>query len=98
MLQLSTAHARSAILPAPATSHRRKVRAVRPALIDLRFKGDAWVVDQQNGTVSVCLGDYQLLQVLVTPFDVPALNRALAQVRLGQARRQYERRRCVVGE
>ena len=81
-------------MPAATPARRRTVKAVRPALIDLRFKGDPWVVDNRNGTVSVCLGDYRLLSVAVSPLDVPALNRTLAQVRLGQARRQYERRRC----
>jgi hypothetical protein len=65
---------------------------VRPALIDLRFKGDPWVVDNGDGTASVCLGHYQLLRVEVSPLDLPALNRAFGQVRFGQARREYERR------
>ena len=56
--------------PAPG---RKQVRAVRPALSDLRFKGDAWVVDNGDGTASVCLGDYQLGRVQLSPLDLPTL-------------------------
>jgi hypothetical protein len=66
------------------------IRASRPSLIDLRFKGDPWVVDN-GSTASLCLGDYPMAQIAASPFDVPTLNRALAQVRLGQARRNYLR-------
>jgi hypothetical protein len=71
---------------------RRTVKAVRPSLIDLRFKGDPWVVDNQDGTAALCLGDYRVLRIDVSPFDVPGLNRTLAQLRLGQARRQMGQR------
>jgi hypothetical protein len=71
-------------------SRRVVIRASRPSLIDLRFKGDPWVVDN-GATASVCLGDYPMTQIAASPFDVPTLNRALAQVRLGQARRNYMR-------
>jgi hypothetical protein len=66
-----------------------RVRAVRPALTDLRFKGDPWVVDHQDGTASLCLGDYALVRIGVLPIDVPSLNRTLHQVRLGQTRREF---------
>ncbi len=69
------------------------IRASRPSLIDLRFKGDPWVVDN-GSTASVCLGDYPMAQIAACSFDVPTLNRALAQVRLGQARRNYLRPRA----
>ena len=72
----------------PRTSRRTTIRASRPALSDLRFKGDACVT-----AAAVCLGDYQLTQVDSTPLDVPALNRAFLQVRLGQARRNHAQRR-----
>jgi hypothetical protein len=77
------------------TLPRRSVRAVRPSLIDLRFKGDPWVVDNQDGTASLCLGAYSALHIAVSPLDLPALNRALSQVRQGQARRLCEQRRTV---
>lgn len=72
----------------PPGTRRVRLKASRPSLIDLRFRGDAWVV--ANGTrASVCLGDYSLSQLSVSPIDVPSLNRVLAQLRLGQARRNY---------
>jgi hypothetical protein len=67
------------------------MRASRPALHDLRFKGDACVV-QERGDTAVCLGDYRLTTLDATPLDVPAMNRAFLQVRLGQARRLATRR------
>jgi len=73
----------------PARGLAVRVRAVRPALTDLRFKGDAWVVDHADGTASVCLGDYALVRIGVLPLDVPSLNRTLHQVRLGQTRREF---------
>jgi len=67
------------------------IKATRPALTDMRFKGDAWIV-RDGGVAAVCLGDYALGQVQSTSLDVPSLNRALSQVRLGQARRNHVRR------
>ncbi len=92
MPQLCAAHVSASLVP------RKKchtVRAVRPALTDLRFKGDPCVVDNRDGTVSVCLGDYQLVRIFASPFDVASLNSTLAQVRLGQARRLHEQRRVA---
>jgi hypothetical protein len=60
-------------------------------MIDLRFKGDPWVV-ADGILAAVCLGDYPMAHVAASPFDLPSLNRALQQVRLGQARRNYHRR------
>lgn len=75
--------------PAP---RRVTIRATRPALVDLRFTGDACVIG--DGDVAlVCLGDYRMSQLAVTPFDVPSLNNTFWQVRLGQARRNQARRR-----
>ncbi|MFO0877486.1 MAG: hypothetical protein U0840_08940 [Gemmataceae bacterium] len=74
-----------------STSRRRSIKASRPALIDLRFKGDAWVV-ARGDRASVCLGDYPLTTLDVSTFDLPSLNRVLAQVRTGQARRNYVRK------
>jgi len=60
-------------------------------LIDLRFKGDAWV-ELRGNKAAVCLGDYPLGQLAASPLDLPSLNRTLFQVRMGQARRNYLRR------
>jgi hypothetical protein len=76
------------------TDHRCRrviIRASRPSLIDLRFKGDPWVVDH-GAIAAVCLGDYPMTHLAASPFDLPTLNRTLQQVRFGQARRNYLQR------
>jgi hypothetical protein len=79
-------------LPAmPPNPQNRVIRACRPSLVDLRFKGDPWVVAREN-QAAVCLGDFPMGHVNVSPLDVPSLNRFLMQVRLGQARRNLGRR------
>jgi hypothetical protein len=74
------------------TPRRVRARATRPALVDLRFTGDACVVGDGD-TAAVCLGDYRLSQLAVTPLDLPSLNSTFWQVRLGQARLNQARRR-----
>jgi hypothetical protein len=81
----------AAPVPPPAT-RRITIRACRPSFIDLRFKGDPWVVRKEQQAAVVCLGDFTMGQVTVSPLDVPSLNRALLQVRFGQARRNYSLR------
>jgi hypothetical protein len=81
----------------PPASLRVRIRACRPSLLDLRFKGDPWVVGDDR-RAAVCLGDYSLSQVRVSPLDLPSLNRTLLQVRLGQARRNLGRRLVRVGD
>ncbi|MFO0925498.1 MAG: hypothetical protein U0736_00445 [Gemmataceae bacterium] len=75
-------------LTRPAAPYRRVVKASRPAIVDLRFKGDMWVVACEH-TATVRLGDFAMGELSVCPFDLPALNHLLFQVRLGQARHQY---------
>jgi hypothetical protein len=74
-----------------AASGRRRIKATRPALIDLRFTGDAWLV-QRGSYAAVCLGDTVLGQISLLSLDLPSLNRLLGQVRMGQARKNYMRR------
>jgi hypothetical protein len=78
--------------PSPPRTRRITIRACRPSLIDLRFKGDPWVVRKEQEAAVVCLGDFSMGQVTVSALDVPSLNRALLQVRYGQARRNYAMR------
>jgi hypothetical protein len=81
--------------PRPTRSPKKarvSVRATRPAVVDLRFREDAWVVAGE-GRATVRLGDYQLGGLAVTSLDVPALNRVFSEVRVGQARRQVAERR-----
>jgi hypothetical protein len=70
---------------------RVAVRSTRPAIVDLRFREDPWVVAGERHA-SVCLGDYRLSGVAITSLDVPALNRLFLEVRVGQARRQMAER------
>jgi hypothetical protein len=85
-----------AMTPSPSeqASAPRKVvvRATRPALTDLGSRGDAWLVGE-GAVAAVCRGDRRLGQLAVTPLDLPSLNRALWQVRLGQARRNLSSRK-----
>jgi hypothetical protein len=85
-------------LATPTTSHPREparrratLKTTRPALVDLRFKGDAWVVERDT-LAAVCIGDFALGLVAAGPFDLATLNHIFAQVRTGQARRNYMRR------
>jgi len=57
-----------------------KLRSVRPSLLDPRFTGDAWIVDQGDGLLALQLGDYRLTEFLGLPLDVPSLNERLHQV------------------
>jgi hypothetical protein len=71
------------------------VRGIRPSLLDLRFTGDAWVVDRHDGRVSVCLDNYPLTDIQTLPFDVPSLNRLFLGLRQGQMRcRMYRQLRA----
>lgn len=84
--------------PESSQSPQKLVRAVRPALVDLRFRGDPGVLAQEEGQAGLYLGRYCLLNIAVSPFDVPVLNRALLQLRLGQARRQLNLQRRKLSE
>lgn len=78
----------SLIAPKPPLS----LRSVRPSLLDLRFTGDPWVVDHEDGTASVRLDDYGLARIQAMPFDLPSLNQLWSQLRLWQTRRRYYQR------
>ena len=74
------------------TNCQRLWRSVRPSLLDLRFNGDAWVAEDEDGDVSLCLGGYCLVRLEVLPFDVPYLNRTLLDLRHARARADAARR------
>ena len=67
------------------------LRSVRPSVLDLRFTGDPWVVDQQDGTATVRLDNYRLARIESLSFDVPSLNRLFLQLRQCQMRRRLYR-------
>ncbi len=84
----------ASVISAPlrcSSSQLHRCRTYRPAVIDLRFKGDAWVVSRDTDA-AVCLGDFSLTQVTACSVDLPTLNRVFSQIRMSQARRNYLRR------
>ena len=66
-------------------------RSVRPSLLDLRFTGDPWVVEHEDGTASVRFDDYHLARLQTVPLDLPSLNQLLLQLRQWQTRRRFFR-------
>lgn len=81
----------TATVTRPAKKSRVTVRATRPSIVDLRFREDAWVVEDED-RACVCLGNYSFGGLSVTCFDMPALNSLFGTVRVGQARRQLTKR------
>jgi hypothetical protein len=57
--------------------------ARRPTVTDLRFRGDAWVEDQSDGTFCLCVGNYALAALPGLPFDLPHLNQVFNRLRQG---------------
>src|SRR5579884_1173337 len=77
----------SNLVPTTSVGISRPRSMVRPSLLDLRFTGDPWLVDDENGLAAVCLDDYKLAQVCLLSLDVPAVNRLFLGMR--QARSRY---------
>jgi hypothetical protein len=57
------------------------LRMVRPSVLDIRFTGDPWVVDRNDGTFTICLGDTCLAGVRGVTFDLPSFNQVLDRIR-----------------
>jgi hypothetical protein len=53
------------------------MRAARPAILDLRLRGDPWVALERGGRARVYFGGVLLTSCNATAFDVPALNSQL---------------------
>jgi hypothetical protein len=53
----------------------------RPTVTDLRFRGDAWVEDACDGTLSLYLGNYPLAALRGLAFDLPHLNQVVDRLR-----------------
>ncbi|MGL4551759.1 MAG: hypothetical protein ACRC33_11270 [Gemmataceae bacterium] len=73
------------------TMRRIALRATRPALNDLRFRGEADVTAEGDGA-TVCIGTYELTRVACTPLDIASLSRTFSDIRTGQARRNIARK------
>src|SRR6266513_5527891 len=67
---------------------KKLMRMVRPSLIDPRFTGDPWIVDEQNGTFALCLGNYCLVGIQGVPIDLPSFNQAFDRLRNRRPRRR----------
>lgn len=78
--------------PEKRTIARITIKATRPALNDLRFRGEA-DVRPEGDRAAVCLGNYQLTHVDCTPLDFATLTRTFNDIRTGQARRNQARRK-----
>jgi hypothetical protein len=51
--------------------------------MDRRFRGDPWVEDRHDGTLSLCLGNYSLAELQALALDLPHLNQLLDRLRQG---------------
>jgi len=63
-----------------ATSLEFKIRSVRPSLVDWRFTGDAWIENGGNGSLALCLGDYEMTHIVALALDLPSMNQILQNI------------------
>ena len=84
--EMTASHQRNPLLSPP--SRQKKLRMVRPSLIDPRFTGDPWIVDGQNGTFTLCLGDYCLAGIQGVTIDLPSFNQVFERLRHRRLRRR----------
>jgi len=67
-------------------------RSIRPSLLDLRFSGDAWVVQPRDGLLVLCLGDSPLARIEALSLDQPSLNSLVDRARHRRPRYRLSRR------
>jgi hypothetical protein len=65
-----------------------RLRTTRPSLFDLRFNGDAWIVDHGDDGFALCLGDYRLASISGLALDLPSLNQLYDRARHRRPRRR----------
>jgi hypothetical protein len=72
-------------IPGSRSRRRHEVtvtfRSIRPSLLDLRFSGDAWVVQPRDGLLVLCLGDSPLARISGLALDQTSLNMMVDRVR-----------------
>jgi hypothetical protein len=68
-------------------------RCLRPSLGDSRFKGDAWIADEGDGTLAMRLGNYCLAEIAGLALDVPTLNQLFDKLRRRHDQHQGRRPR-----
>jgi hypothetical protein len=66
---------------------------VRPSLVDLRFSGDAWVLDHGGELLTLFLGESPLVGIRGSALDLPSLNQLLDRARHARPRRYLCRRK-----
>lgn len=64
------------------------IRPVRPSLLDLRLKGDPWILGHPNQTAGVYFDGSAVHSVAALALDVPALNAQLFAMRHRLPRRR----------
>jgi hypothetical protein len=68
------------------------LRSIRPSLLDLRFSGDAWVVQPKDGQLVLCLGGSPLARISGLSLDQASLNTLVNQARHRRPRWRMGRR------
>jgi hypothetical protein len=58
-----------------------RVRTIRPSFLDLRFSGDAWVLEHDEDVLALCLGGSHLAGIRGSALDLPSLNHLLDRAR-----------------
>jgi hypothetical protein len=57
------------------------LRLIRPSVLDLRLAGDWWMVDRGGERLGLYFNNWQLTGLRGLPFDLPALNHLIDQLR-----------------
>jgi hypothetical protein len=64
------------------------VPSVRPSVLNLRLPGDVWVVEGEDETLAVCLGDWDIARIGGLALDVPSFNHLIERCRHRRPRRR----------
>src|SRR5262249_5015121 len=77
--ETTASHQRPACLRPPP--RKKQLRMVRPSLIDPRFTGDPWIVEGEDGSFALYLGDYCLAGIHGLTIDLPSFNQVFERLR-----------------
>ena len=64
------------------------VPSVRPSVLNNQLAGDVWVVESEDGVLTVCLGDWDIAHIGGLSLDVPSFNQLLHRCRNRRPRRR----------
>jgi len=59
-----------------------RMRSTRPSVLDLRFTGDPWIVQAEDGTFELVLGNMTLNRIQSEDIDLPSMLQLLEKLRL----------------